>query len=245
MSIKPNLNLRFHQEFLSQKTCNLIGDNNKHILWGCKCRSGKTYILGSLILKQSKIRNNLNVLIITPAPTETISQFVEDLFHKYQDFENFNIYNFKGSKDIENIQTSNQKNNIFVLSKQLLQRYIDDKTIIKIKNLNLDIIAFDEQHFSGNTDLSRSIITSYSTNNTVKIYLTATYNKSIRLWDIPTHCQLFWDIEDENICKSILKDNSNIDLLVEKHGYIIKETIGKLNQSLDQIFDPYKLMPEL
>lgn len=38
------------------------------------------------------------------------------------------------------------ESNIFVISKQLLQKYIDDKTIMKIKNLKLDIIGFDENH---------------------------------------------------------------------------------------------------
>ena len=39
------------------------------------------------------------------------------------------------------------------MSKQLLQKYINEKTIMKIKNLKLDIIAFDENHFSGITKL--------------------------------------------------------------------------------------------
>jgi hypothetical protein len=35
---------------------------------------------------------------------------------------------------------------------------------------------------------------------------------------------MFWDIEDEQICKSILLDNNNLDRLKEKHGseYIVK-----------------------
>ena len=33
------------------------------------------------------------------------------------------------------------------MSKQLLQKYINEKTIMTIKNLKLDIIAFDENHF--------------------------------------------------------------------------------------------------
>ena len=94
--------------------------------------------------------------------------------------------------------------NIFVMSKQLLQKYIDDKTIMKIKNLKLDIIGFDENHFSGTTDLSKSILDSYSSKNTIKVYLTATYNKPLREWNIPEECQMYWDIEDEQICKSIL-----------------------------------------
>ena len=50
---------------------------------------------------------------------------------------------------------------------------------MKIKNLKLDIIAFDENHFSGTTDLSKAILKSYSSKDTIKIYLTATYNKPL------------------------------------------------------------------
>ena len=45
------------------------------------------------------------------------------------------------------------------MSKQLLQQHTDEKTIMKIKSLNLDIIGFDENHFSGTTDLSKDILT--------------------------------------------------------------------------------------
>jgi hypothetical protein len=84
----------------------------------------------------------LNVLIITPAPTETAPQFTNDLFNKFKDFDKFKIHHIEGSKMIDNIEITD--NNIFVMSKQLLQKYINDKTIIKIKNLKLDIIGFDE-----------------------------------------------------------------------------------------------------
>lgn len=55
---------------------------------------------------------------------------------------------------------------------------------MKIKNLKLDIIGFDENHFSGCTDLSKDILKSYSSKNTVKIYLTATYSKPLKEWNI-------------------------------------------------------------
>jgi hypothetical protein len=81
------------------------------------------------------------------------------------------------------------------MSKQLLQKYIKtkdaDSTIEAIKNLNLDLIIFDENHFGGTTDLSKSILHSYSSKNTAKIYLTATYNKPLREWDIPKECQMY------------------------------------------------------
>jgi hypothetical protein len=247
LNSKENLILRFHQELITQKTNNLIEEGNKSFLWGCKCRSGKTYMFGGVIIKQFKVKNKLNVLIITPAPTETSPQFTNDLFNKFKDFDKFKIHHIETSKMIDNIETSD--NNIFVMSKQLLQKYINDKTIMKIKNLKLDIIGFDENHFSGTTDLSKDILTSYSSKNTIKIYLTATYNKPLKEWNILQECQMYWDIEDEQICKSILLDENNLDKLKEKHDSLyIEKTIKYYNDlglSINNIFKCYDKMPDL
>jgi len=247
LSPKCNLCLRFHQELITQKTSNLIEEGYKSFLWGCKCRSGKTYMFGGLIIKQFEIKQKINVLIITPAPTETAPQFTDDLFNKFKEFEAFKIHHIDGSKNIESLVLD--ESNIFVMSKQLLQKYIDDKTIMKIKNLKLDIIGFDENHFSGTTDLSKSILDSYSSKNTIKVYLTATYNKPLHEWNIPEECQMYWDIEDEQICKSILVDETNVEKLKEKHGdKSIITTIKYFTDkglSLTDMFKPYENMPDL
>jgi hypothetical protein len=247
LSTKCNLILRFHQELITQKTSNLIEEGNKSFLWGCKCRSGKTYMFGGLIIKQFEIIKKLNVLIITPCPTETAPQFTDDLFNKFKEFESFKIHHIKESSDINKLILG--KSNIFVMSKQLLQKYIDNNTIMKIKNLKLDIIGFDENHFSGTTNLSKSILDSYSSNNTIKVYLTATYNKPLHEWKIPEECQMYWDIEDEQICKSILLDNMNVERLKDKHGdtSIITTINNFANKglSISDMFKPYENMPDL
>ncbi len=243
LSKKENLYMRFHQEFITQKTLELIQSNQKQFLWGCKCRSGKTYMVGGLITKQKSIKDGLNVLIITPAPTETTPQFTEDLFQKFRDFKDFAIHSIESSSILSTVVLS--KNNIFITSKQLLQRYINENTIVKIKDLNLDLIVFDENHFSGTTNLSKDILKSYSSENTVRVYLTATYNKPLKEWNIPEECQMYWDIEDEQFCKSY---KENLDNLVEKHGDCITTTIQKfktIGKSNDDIFNPYLSMPNL
>ena len=247
LSSKEKLILRFHQELITEKTSNKIEEGNKSFLWGCKCRSGKTFIFGGIVIKQFDIKKKLNVLIITPAPTETAPQFTDDLFNRFKNFDNFKIHHIEGSKKIDSIELGD--NNIFIMSKQLLQKYINDKTIMKIKNLNLDIIGFDENHFSGTTNLSKEILESYSSKNTVKIYLTATYNKPLKEWNILSECQMYWDIEDEQICKEILIDNTNLNKLKEKHGdeYIDKtiKHYTELGLSINDIFKSYENMPDL
>lgn len=241
---KEKLCLRFHQELITRNTSSLIEEGNKKFLWGCKCRSGKTYMIGGLIIKQYNVKQKLNVLIITPAPTETAPQFTDDLFNKFREFEIFTLHHIKGSKCIKNIKIG--ENNIFVVSKQMLQKYTGAKTISMIKNLNIDIIGFDENHFGGTTDLSKSILRSYASKNTIKVYLTATYNKPLREWDIPSECQMYWDIEDEQICKKIIS-TGDLSILQEKHGRIDStlKHFTEMGLSVHDIFKPYENMPEL
>jgi hypothetical protein len=245
---KETLQLRFHQYLFVLITNLLILAGFVSFLWAAKCRSGKSFTLGGLISSQFKSKKKLNVLIITPAPTETASQFIDDLFNKFEDFSSFKIHNITSSKDINNIIL--EENNIFVISKQLLQKYINKKVILKIKNLNLDIISFDENHYGGTTNLAKDILRSYCTKNTVKIYLTATYMKPLQEWNICTLCQLYWDIEDEQICKSISKDINNISKLYSKYQnkmFYIKEALSYFTQtsSLINIFKSYEKMPDL
>jgi len=243
LNVNETLIFPFHQRLVERRTSNLIKDGNKTILWGCKPRSGKTYMAGNLILVQSEKYKKYNALIITPAPTETSPQFTDDLFRKYKDFENFKITHIKSSKDIININFQNNDNNIIVVSKQLLQMYINDKKIMQIKNLKLNIIIFDENHFGGTTDKSEEILTSYTSSSTVKLYLTATYNKSLKKWNVPNECQIFWDTEDEQFCK-----RHDINGLVNKHGNtvnIILKELKKEGYSTENVMDEYKKYPDL
>jgi hypothetical protein len=246
LSPKDKLVLRFHQELITKKTSLLIEEGNKMFGWFCKCRSGKTYMIAGVILKQLEIKDKINVLIITPCPTETAPQFTDDLFNKFRDFNNFKVHHLEGFNSFDNIELSD--NNIFVMSKQLLQNHINTETVMIIKNTKLDILVFDEVHHTGCTDKSKEIIESYSSKNTIKIFLTATYNKPLFEWDILSDCRMYWDVEDEQICKSITKDEKNIDKLIEKHGNIVNDVVNNLllnGIAITDIFKEYLNMPDL
>jgi hypothetical protein len=246
MKKKEILKTRFHQKLMNHKTSELIDDGEKQILWGLKCRSGKTYCCADLI-KLYGIKNLINILIITPAPTETTPQF-EEVFNNYMGFENFDIHSIKSSKDLLNLEINKEKSNIFIASKQLLQNYTGENTIQKIKNLKLKFIFSDENHHASTTNLAKQIFESYSSKKTVKIYLTATYNKPLKEWGIPDNCQMYWDIEDEQICKSICNDEKEIIKLVDKHGELVNEVIEEYKKdgySIKDIFKSYLSMPDL
>jgi hypothetical protein len=233
---KDKLVLRFHQDLITLKTLNYISEGEKVILWGWKCRAGKTFGVGGLLIKYKKKFNICNSLIITPAPNETKSQFVDEMFNKYREFNDFNIIEIKDGKHLQNLGI--KQNNIIITSKQLLDDYCNDNKIQSIINLNLDMIIFDEAHFGGCSRLSKEIINTYSSQNTIKLLLTATFHKPILEWNIPSHCQLYWNMEDEQFCKK-----RNINKLIEKHGNITKTFINEDN--MEDLLNCYDKMPDL
>lgn len=233
---KVSLELRFHQDLITYQLLEKIDEGEKDLLLGAKARSGKTYCVGGLFVKYYKKYNKLNALIITPAPTETLSQFTDDLFHKFRDFIGINIVEIKKGSDF--IGMTLQTNNIIIVSKQLLDDYVFEKKITSIKDLNLDGIVFDENHFHGTTQMAKNILQSYSSSKTFKLYLTATYAKTLNEWNIPEDCQLYWDIEDEQMCKK-----RDIDGLVEKHGEDVLLFIKTDNQ--ERLLSIYDKMPDL
>jgi hypothetical protein len=233
---KVPLQERFHQDLITYKQMERIDEGEKDLLLGAKARSGKTYCVGGLFIKYRKKYGGLNGLIITPAPRETLSQFTDDLFHKFRDFNGINIVEIKKGTDFETMVL--QGNNIIIVSKQLLDDYVCEKKVEAIQQLNLDFIVFDENHFHGTTLMSKNILHSYSSSKTIKVYLTATYAKPLSEWNIPLECQFYWDIEDEQLCKK-----RNIHGLVEKHGEDVLLFLTEENK--EQMLSIYDKMPDL
>ncbi len=233
---KIPLELRFHQDLITYKQMEKIDEGEKDLLLGAKARSGKTYCVGGLFVKYHRKYESLNALIITPAPTETLSQFTDDLFRKFRDFIGINIVEIKKGSDFDGIVL--QENNIIIVSKQLLDDYVFEKKVEVIMQLNLDFIVFDENHFHGTTQMSKNILQSYSSQKTIKLYLTATYAKPLCEWNIPLDCQFYWDIEDEQLCKK-----RNIQGLVEKHGDDVVLFLTEENKEVK--LSVYDKMPDL
>ena len=235
-NVKIPLELRFHQDLITYKQMEIIATGEKALLLGAKARSGKTYCVGGLFIKYYKKYETLNGLIITPAPTETLTQFTDDLFHKFRDFNGINIVEIKKGIDFETMLLT--KNNIIIVSKQLLDDYVADKKIKAIQQLNLDFIIFDENHFHGTTEMAKNIFLSYSSFKTVKLYLTATYAKPLNEWNVPGECQFYWDIEDEQLCKK-----RNIPGLIDKHGPAV--LLFLTDDNSERLLSTYDKMPDL
>lgn len=210
------LNPRFHQRIFTQNTLDLIDKKKDTFVYAWKCRSGKTYGVGNLFLQYINqfLKDNeyINCMIITPVPKETIKQFTDELFCFYENFKDFNINEIKNGEEFKNIKIKKDKHNITILSKQLLQNFLNKNKIKFCKHL--DFIVFDENHYTGTTDLSKEIIKTYQTKDfTIKLFLTATYNKTITSFNIENNCIFNWTLEDEMLCKK-----RNFDKLSYNHN---------------------------
>ncbi len=233
---KKKLTPRFHQEMIVHKQMEKIDEGETDLLLGAKARSGKTYCVGYLMISYYKKYTTLNSLIITPAPTETLTQFTDDMFKKFSDFDMINIIEIKKGTDFDTMELYD--NNVIIVSKQLIDDYVDEDKIMPIKKLELDFIVFDENHFHGTTSMSKNIIKSYSSKQTIKLYLTATYSKPLIEWNIPSDCQFYWDIEDEQLCKK-----RDVKSLTYKHGDSVMLFLN--DENLEQKLSVYDKMPDL
>ena len=164
---------RFHQELIVHKTLNKIEDDYKKILWGWKCRAGKTYGVGHMITSYYQKFERINALIITPAPSETLPQFTNEMFLKFNNFKRMNIFEIKKTQDLNKIFLKQESNyidsNIIIISKQLLDRYIKNN-YTQLNNIHFDLIFFDENHYGGTTNKSNLILEKLSTEKTAIIF---------------------------------------------------------------------------
>jgi len=144
---KNTLILKMHQHLGVLKTLKMKNSGKKKILWGHIQRSGKSYIIGGCIIKDSKDKDECNYLILTTAPNETIEQ-QRKVFDCIQ-LNDFNIVVLNG----QNKQPILTKKNIILCSKQYLENKIDDlkitltdkKRTIK-KYLNKDKIKVEKKY---------------------------------------------------------------------------------------------------
>jgi len=233
---KVSLNLRFHQKLSVHKIMVQIKKGETNLLVTAKPRSGKTYIVGGVLIEIYRRRGRLNALIITPAPNETLAQFTDDLFRKFRDFMDIRIIEIRSSDEIGLLTFDDS--NIIIMSKQLLDKHVKENTIASIKSLEFDIVVCDENHFHGTTGKFGDIMESYSLPNTVRLYLTATFAKPLHEWNITSDNIFPWTMEDEKRCK-----RRDVNALVEVHGPYVRELLTEDN--LERELAIYDNMPDL
>ena len=70
---------------------------------------------------------------------------------------------------------------------------------------DINVMFLDEAHFGMSTEKAQKIVEALNSAiaNTVKIYVTATYNKPLQAYGVPSDCTLTWDMNDIKIMKDL------------------------------------------
>ena len=110
----------------------------------------------------------------------------------------------------------------------------EDKTITNIKeritilfgtNPNIDVMFLDEAHFGMSTTKAQKIVKVLNSTiaNTIKIYVTATYNKPLQAYGVNKNCIITWGLNDIHIMKTLSEDTINNNAIREQFGEKIYE----------------------
>ena len=238
---KLPLVLRMHQRLCCLKTIRLKATATvKKILWGHIQRSGKSYIMGGVILEDSKEKTHCNYLVMTTAPKETITQYLQVL--ESSPFHDFNVVHVDGKSS----KPALGNKNIILCSKQFLQTKFDEerkpRSIPWLKSTRFDMRFVDESHHGGTTELAHKTLDYYG-NGSFTVYITATYSKPVQDYNIPRDHWILWDLEDIHLCKNFGKGERSVERLVEKHGEDIKVLLQQYSpETIRREFSKY---PEL
>ena len=154
-----------------------------------------------------------------------------DIFHNHIDFQNNNIgfKIFRGKVNSKDLDKT--KHNVIIMSKQKLGwaepgKEGDEKIEAINKKINdtfkeikkdITIMYLDEAHFGMSTEKSMQILKMLETfgNKIPKVYVTATYNKPLKIYNIKPECKLTWDINDINTMKN-LNETTILDNPIKK-----------------------------
>ncbi len=203
---KPVLNLQLHQEIITEAVCNALSTNrDNRYLVGVLPRGGKTYIAGGIIreyIRRTESRS-LNILWLTAAPTETLSQVGRDLIARFRDFAEFEFINVRDTP----ILKKTKPYSFFFCSTQILtakagpegrkRTYLN--TLLKDAS-SLGLIFFDEAHKTGTGVKTREeidlIFEAYQEVNIPFIFLTATYYNILFDYKILMDNTFIWDYTD-------------------------------------------------
>ena len=94
--------------------------------------------------------------------------------------------------------------------------------VIKLFDANpdIDIMFLDEAHFGMSTEKAQQIVKvlDNATSNTIKIYVTATYNKPLQAYGVKNECKLTWDMNDIQIMQKINKETINDNAIKKQFG---------------------------
>ena len=198
----------------------------------------------------------LNFLIMTPAPNETFNEYsnIFNNYGDF-DFFNIGIIIYKdiinkkelSKKNFNIIIVSKQKLGWHPSSKaeQLLMEDANEDEEVKDEGtdelnkinrrittlfgkINIDIMFLDEAHFGMSTEKAQQIVNVLDSiiTRTIKVYVTATYNKPLQAYGVNKDSRITWDMNDIKIMQTLTKDTINKNDIKTQFGTdIYNETL--------------------
>lgn len=266
-SIKPILSPRLHQHMAILKIQKAIqnfkksGGNNKFLV-GILPRGGKTYIAGGLV----SILQPKRIVVLLGAKSETISQFTNDLFRYYQDFSDYEVVDVLEGASEGAIDPS--KKYIFVMSVELYKMESSKRRILielKSGTNRADLFICDEAHLKQTTEkaikeLEEGTVTKATdkeeesglaeldnqmSKDVPVVYMTGTYIKPLKVFEIPEENVAIWDYQDIQEGKNII---DNEQYFKETFPGIYEEALAKCftyGETYESIQNMYRRFPNL
>jgi len=233
---KSQLRTRYHQKLLLLKMRRLINAKVKEILLGAVPRSGKTYIGADLARAYNKI------LVITTRPGETSGQWLK-VFTDHADF-NHHVISLEAttSNQVSTLNNANERI-IAVASMQFMKGDADTRSCLK--GLDWDLVILDEVHEGGSTTLSKATLDTYIGPTAIRILMTATYNKPVEYYNIPSEHCCFWDLEDVRLMRTWPDSLPRLCIKYGKDVTEAQEETYKSGETDESIRKSYENAPEL
>jgi hypothetical protein len=229
---RNHISLRFHQELICTKAQRVLASKTgTKILVGAIPRSGKTYIGAKLCSMFSR------VLIVTTRPSETKQAWI-DVFREHREFSGYNIAELTNKN--EHTVCLGEGKLILVASKQFFDHSEERKTKT---SRTWDLILIDEIHEGGCTDLFVNVLNNNTAEHTHHIMMTATYDKPIMRFNIPSENQFYWDLEDVRLMKNWSRESEL--RLVEKYGPTVVDVKNQFEAHSRDISGHYTLFPDV
>ena len=227
---KPILRLRLHQYLATYKICDAIKRfattrvNNKFLV-GIVPRGGKTFIAGGIIDKLNPKR----VVVLLGAKSETLSQFKKDLFEEFQNFIDYECIDVVNTTDMA-IDPS--KKYIFIMSVELYKQADSTRRLLQeLKGgaNRADLFICDEAHLKQTTaravkqmemgtvalKVEEEEVSEEAEESQLKeldkqiqadipvVYMTGTYIKPLKAFNIPDENVVIWDYQDIQKAKEL------------------------------------------
>jgi len=270
---KPILRLRLHQYLATYKICDAIKHfattkvNNKFLV-GIVPRGGKTFIAGGIIDKLNPKR----VVVLLGAKSETLSQFKNDLFEEFQNFKEYECIDVVNTTDMA-IEPSNKY--IFIMSVELYKQADGTRRLLQeLKGgaNRADLFICDEAHLKQTTaravkqmekgtvavkDEEEEDVSEEAEESQLKeldkqihadvpvVYMTGTYIKPLKAFNIPDENVVIWDYQDIQQAKEL---STNEEYFKENFGELYDralETCISYGQTYETIQQQYQKFPEL